>query len=40
MPTMMLNGASIHYYDGAELSYSDETLRALAMLRLDMLAIA
>lgn len=40
MPTMMLNTASIHYYDGAELAYTDETLRALAILQMDMLAIA
>lgn len=40
MPTMMLSGVSIHYYDGAELAYTDETLRALVMLQMDMLAIA
>ena len=40
MPIMMLDAASIHYYDGAELAYTDETLHAFALLQMDMLAIA
>ncbi|MEP7294049.1 MAG: RNA polymerase sigma factor, partial [Chloroflexota bacterium] len=31
---------SVLYYDGAELTYADETLQVLARLHLDMLAIA